>query len=478
MHRRTTVTLLALLLAFPLQGASKFVDRHPPVADALTLLDLWIQEQLDWDRIPGLAIGIVYDQELIWAKGYGISDHEASTPVTPQTIFRIGSVTKLFTATAVMQLRDAGKLQLDDPLTDHLPWFDIQGSFEDAGPITIRHLLTHTSGLPREAPFPYWTDHEFPDLDALKASVPSQSMLFPPGEKYQYSNLGMGLLGHVVAAVSGLSYDQYVRTRIFEPLEMEHSTVVLSEDHRAALSREYGLFLPDDSRRELTYYDAGALRAMGNITSTVEDLARFAALQFRQGPAGGSQLLKGSSLAEMHRPHHVYGSWSGGRGLGFWLLRRENKTLVGHSGWIGAHLSRFIFSPAEKIAVIVLINTEASSTAAIAYQAYDLVGPAIVAAVAPPPEKRVASAGWKKYLGTYADPWGWEVDVLILDKQLVLYGRNYPPDDDAGDNLTRLTHVEKHAFRTAGGQPVVFELDRRNRVTRIRRGYNYIYPVE
>ena len=424
MPRPVTMILLILMVAAPTYSGNKFVARHPPVAEAIQLLDLWINEQMDWHRIPGVAIGIVYDQELIWAQGYGTSDVESQRPVTPQTIFRIGSVTKLFTATAVMQLRDAGKLHLDDPLTQHLPWFSIQNPYKNAPAITLRHLLTHTAGLPREAAFAYWTHHQFPDRDELRTSVAEQTLLAPPGSRYDYSNLGMSLLREVVAAVSGQTYGEYVQANIFDPLKMTRSAVVLPEDHRPDLSREYGLFLPDDSRRELTYYDAKALRAMGNITSTIEDLSHFAALQFRTGLAGDDQILAGSTLAEMHRPHFVYPSWSGGRGLGFWLTRRENKTVVGHDGWIGAHLTRFIFNPAEKIAVIVMINTDAASTSAIANQAYDMVGSTIVAAVTPPPKKQKASPAWRKYLGTYADPWGWEVQVLILDNQLVLYSHN------------------------------------------------------
>ena len=124
------------------------VAAHPRVADAITLLDLWIEEQVAYQQLPGLAIGIVHGGELIWAKGYGYSDIESKTPTTPDTLYRIGSITKLFTATAVMQLRDAGKLRLDDPVARHLPWFEIKSSFEDVPEVTVWHLLTHTAGLP------------------------------------------------------------------------------------------------------------------------------------------------------------------------------------------------------------------------------------------------------------------------------------------------------------------------------------------
>ena len=118
--------------------------------------------QIEYRDQPGVSMGIVHGGKLIWAKGFGMSDLAAKTPATPKTIYRIASITKLFTSTAILQLRDAGKLGLDDPVVKFIPGFKVGDPFPDDPPITVRHLLTHTSGLPGEAAFPYWTDHEFP----------------------------------------------------------------------------------------------------------------------------------------------------------------------------------------------------------------------------------------------------------------------------------------------------------------------------
>src|SRR5215468_7395083 len=167
---------------------------HPDVATQIDLLSAWIEAQMAYSGQPGLAIGLVYDQELVWARGFGYANVEAHVATTPQTIYRIASITKLFTSTAVMQLRDAGVLQLDDPLTKHLPWFSIQQPATDAPPITIRHLLTHTSGLPREAAFPYWTDADaFPTVEQIRATVPHQETVLLPETRWAYSNLALAL---------------------------------------------------------------------------------------------------------------------------------------------------------------------------------------------------------------------------------------------------------------------------------------------
>lgn len=213
-------------------GQNFSVEDHPQVAANLQIIETWIESQIEYNYLPGLAVGIVYDQDLIWQKGFGYADVEQKTPMTPQTIFRIASITKLFTGTAVMQLRDRGKLQLDDPVEKYLPWFKIKNRFPDAPTITIRHLMTHTSGLPGEAAFPYWTDHKFPTLGQIMETLPDQETIYPSETKFKYSNLGMALLGQVVVTASGENYATYIQNHILKPLEMNNTSVYLTNEQR------------------------------------------------------------------------------------------------------------------------------------------------------------------------------------------------------------------------------------------------------
>src|SRR3989442_15507938 len=167
--------------------------RKPEVAAALTVLDSWIAATVAQREQPGLSIGVVYDQDLIWAKGYGYADLERRVPTTPSTIYRIASISKLFTATAIMQLRDAGKLRLDDPVSDRLPWFSIKKTYDGGPPITIRHLITHTSGLPREVDGVNWSDLRFPTRDDMMRVLPGPETVFPPDTEWKYSNLAVSL---------------------------------------------------------------------------------------------------------------------------------------------------------------------------------------------------------------------------------------------------------------------------------------------
>lgn len=479
LRARSLVLLILLCLVSPVAAQNgDFLEQHPRVRDAVTLFDLWTQEQMAYQQIPGLALGVVYDQELVWSKGYGVEDLETRDPVTPATLFRLGSVTKLFTATAILQLRDQGKLQLDDPVAQHLPWFELQSTFESAAEITLRQLLTHTSGLPREAAFPYWTTHEFPTTEEINAALRTQSAIYPPDKIYKYSNLGMALLGEVVVAVSGQTYADYIQQHIFGPLGMTRSAVVPAEVVRQQMATAYMRRQADGKREVMEYYETKGMAPAANIVSSVDDLARFAALNLRATPdSGEGEVVKANTLHEMHRPHWVYSNWSGGRGLGFGISRRNDKTLVSHGGWIGGNRTHLVLAPAEDLAIIAMVNADDASPYQFSFQALDLVGAAIADSTASPPAERRVDPAWQRYLGVYTDPWGWEYQVLILDDRLVLYSHNYPPEDDATEGVTRLEPVEGDTFKMSDGEQVVFEMDDEGQVERIQRRYNYLYPV-
>ena len=165
----------------------------PPEAAAdVELLCAWIEARMAYRGEPGLSIAIVHDQDLVWARGFGYADLANRVAASADTRYRIASVTKLFTSTAILLLRDAGQLQLDDPVARHLPWFEIGQRQPEAEPITIRHLLTHTSGLPREAAFAYWTDARFPSRAQVRASLPRQESAYPAATRGKYTNLALG----------------------------------------------------------------------------------------------------------------------------------------------------------------------------------------------------------------------------------------------------------------------------------------------
>jgi CubicO group peptidase (beta-lactamase class C family) len=477
--KSAVVSTLLLVSTALVVRAEVTLQEQPEVADAIKVFDLWIEQHLANRHIPGLSIAVVHDQEIVWAHGYGYSDVQKKTLATPATVYRIGSITKLFTSTATLQLRDQGKLRLDDPVSLYLPWFRVPNPFPDAPETTIRQLLTHTSGLAREADVPYWTDHVFPTREELADVVQQQPLINPPATVFHYSNLGMAILGQVVTEVSERPWADYVNENILQPLGMLSSSAAPGEELLRRLTTSYMLQGPDGTREVFEYYETGAIAPAGAIVSTVEDLARFASLQFRNGPLGGNQILRGSTLHEMQRVQWVYDSFTGGRGLGFQIFHRDGKNFVGHSGSIGGNVSNLLMVPDEKIAVIVAINADDGSPATVARQAYDVIAPAILKATKEPGmPKPEPDPAWQRYVGLYADPWGWEYEVLILNGELVMYGYDYPPYDDASAGYTTLTPVEGNTFRRPNNDLVIFELDGNGNVVRIKRNNNYLFPKE
>src|SRR5947209_2774266 len=199
------------------------VGRDPGVASAIRVLESWLESQLAYRELPGLSIGIVLGEELIWARGFGFADVASRTPATRRTQYPLASISKLLTATAVLQLRDRGRLRLDDPVADHLPWFRLRTRDPDDPAITIRQLLTHTAGIPRDAPFPYHTDIKYPTREQWVESVPTLDPVYSPETKWKYSNLGFAVLGEVVAAASGIGFDRYVRDCVLDPLGLRNT---------------------------------------------------------------------------------------------------------------------------------------------------------------------------------------------------------------------------------------------------------------
>jgi CubicO group peptidase (beta-lactamase class C family) len=452
---------------------------HSDVASTIDLLAAWIEAQMAYQGVPGLSIGIVYDQELIWARGFGYANAAQKIAATPQTIYRIASITKLFTSTAILQLRDAGQLQLDDPIARHLAWFNIQNRYPDAPPLTIRHLLTHTAGLPREAAFPYWTDSNFPTREQIIETLPQQKTILPAEMEWKYSNLGLALAGEIVATVADQPYANYVQQHILEPLGM-HSTYVAIDPDQPQLAVGYGRRLPDGTRGLSPFSHCQGITPAANMATTVEDLARFARLQFRAGPAGGAQILRGSTLREMQRVHWLEPEWQAGWGLGFRIVRQNNKTYIGHGGAVLGYRTQLRLCPADKIAVIVLTNADDGNPLQYVEKAFQWVAPAIIKVVQPGPETAGPDPAWRQYVGKYRSAWA-DMQVLVLNGNLVAIDPSLP---DPLAELNKLIPVKAHTFRLeskngfgANGELLLFEVDEAGTVQRVKSGENYTYPV-
>lgn len=331
---------------------------RPNVKGALTAIDAWIEGNRIYDQIPGISVGIVHNQELLWSKSYGYANLESLRPADADTLYSVCSISKVFTAIGVMQLRDKGQLYLRDPVSKHLSWFDIKQQHEQSGPVTIEGLLTHSSGLPREARFDYWAnDLDFPTRDQLINSVGEQETLYPAHRYFQYSNLGFTLAGEIIQALSGQDYTEYMEENVLIPLRLNDTRTHYPEELRGQqLAIGYDGLGRSRSREPTEPFFTKAITPAAGYTSSVNDLAKFIIWQFKLLDGAEEHVLNPHTLQEMHRVHWVNPDWSATWGLGFVARRQGERTLAGHTGSCPGYQTNFSMDVDKRLGVIVLTN--------------------------------------------------------------------------------------------------------------------------
>jgi CubicO group peptidase (beta-lactamase class C family) len=481
--RSLLILALTLLLFVPVLGGDiAAIKQAPELQSTIGLLDSWIASQVEYQQLPGLSIAVLYGNDLIWSKAYGFADLQKKTPMTTESVFRIASITKTFTSTAIMQLRDQGKLRIDDPVVKYLPWFTYRNKYPDGPQPTLRMLMTHTAGLPGEAAFPYWTDHKFPTREQMIEALKTQESIFEADTRFRYSNLGLAILGEVVAAVSGEPYDRYVQKHILDPLGMKSTSVFPTDDQMKRLVTPYGRRLPDGSRVVSTFTDSKALTPAANMSSTPEDLARYAAAHLQEGKNDNPLGMRGSTLREMHRPQWIQSNWKSAWGLGFSVGKNDERVTFGHGGFVGGNKSNLLVSPSEKTAVIVMINADDAMPSAFASRAMSMLAPILKRLGAPEVKPAKFDSTWYAFIGTYRDPWGWETEVREHKGKLVMYDHSYPPEENPVNALVTLLPEGPRVFRQdaedGNGELVTFEVDAKGKVVRVKTGENFVYPVK
>ena len=470
---RALPALAAFVLAStPTQAQD--LARDPDIQAQIGLFSAWLDGQIAIRGLPGVAVGVVSGETLIWAQGFGHADLESDRHMEPDTRFRMASHSKLFTATAIMQLREQGKVRLDDPVTDYLPWFDFQTAAADDPPLTIEHLLTHSSGLPREAGS-HWSDLDFPTAEEVRALMADRQAAFSPEVRWKYSNLAYTIAGMVVAEVSGMGWADYLQRNIFDPLGMGASSV---DREDAGMATGYGVRMPDGTRDVMPFVDARGMASATGLTSTVEDMARFVSAQFREGPRGGDRLLSTASLREMHRVRMLENTWTSGQGIGFSVRRVDDKLFVGHGGGYPGYTTNTTIQLDSKVGVIVLTNTNDSNPAQIARQLMSTVGEAVASATAVAPEVVAWNPAWARFAGVYRGRGG-ETRVLVMNERLVTMN---PWASSIGDP-TELEPIGDGRFRmvapTGGGAvgEIVRFVEENGEVVRMITGDSFVDRV-
>jgi len=309
-------------------------------------------------ELSGVSIALIDDQSVVFVEGFGFADKKRKIPSAADTVYRCGSISKLFTATATMQLAEQGRLDIDKPVQTWLPSFSIIDPFPGKAPVTLRQLMAHRSGLVREAPIGGYLDPNEPTPEATVASLASCVRVHPPGVITKYSNSGVTVVGQTTAAVAGISFADYQHANVLGPLGMNSSGWVLDKN----LKRRFAIgYLPVADGKggfneiPTPRFELGTVPA-GNLYTTCEDLSRFVRCLFANGRIEDGRLLKPETIEQMFTPQLTTNA--SGFGHGFSVGKYRGRKSVSHSGAVYGFSSPLVALPNEKLAAIVLANDD------------------------------------------------------------------------------------------------------------------------
>ncbi len=315
-----------------------------------------IRRVIDQHAIEGLSLALVDDQEVVWAEGFGYADKRQRQPATPETVYRVGSLAKPFTAIAVMELDERNEIDIDQPLRAYLPSFSIRSRFNTtAQPITVRSILSHHSGLPTDLAKGMWSEDHF---TSVAEALGQEYTAYPPELVFSYSNVGYTLLGHMVQETTGQEFTVYMDETFFRPLGTTSTAFRLSPGIETRLSRGYrgGREAPLLPIRDLPAY---------SLYSNVLDLSRFMSMVFAGGKANGRELVMAGTLDEMMEVQNadVPLDLNVHNGLG-WFIERDTVMgggyVVRHGGTTLLYASEMILLPEHRMGAVVLANTSGS----------------------------------------------------------------------------------------------------------------------
>lgn len=446
------VTILVMLVVSFVASAEEPVPSlvtDPRVDDAVAAWKVWVENDLGNSGVPAASYAFVHGDQLLASGGIGLADPTIGKKADADTLYSICSISKLFTSIAVMQLRDAGEVELDDDLGAYVSWFaTMTDAHPDDEPISIRNVLSHSAGLPRESDSPYWSgpDFDFPTSAQIQDRLASQKSLYPSGRYFQYSNLGMSLLGEVVAAATDRSWAAVVEDDILAPLDMTSTfTSVPEAATTGRLAAGYSARRGSPVRERLILFDVEGIGPAAGMASSAADLAKFARWQLRLRADGGDQVLRAATLREMQRVHWVDPDWDTTWGLGFNVAKRNSATWVRHGGACPGYYTDFSILPKEELGIVVLTNAIGSNVSLYSRKAAAVLGPAVKKASKCAADLPVRNPEFEEYVGVYDSVWGRLAIVFWGDGLASVDLDNSAVDLD--DWVQPLKHIEGNVFR-------------------------------
>src|ERR1700683_2395778 len=441
-------SVLAVILLPNLPPQSSAVEPTPQYSAVADRLSAFIQHEMQDKKLPAFSVALVDDQKIVWAHGFGYQDPDKKTPATAETVYRIGSVSKLFTDIGVMQLVEKGELDLDAPVSQYLPDFHPHNPFNK--PITLRQLMSHRAGLLREPPVGNYFDPSDLSLAAMVKSLNDTTLVYPPETHTKYSNAGVATVGYVLQVHSGQPFPGYLKHAVLDPMGLRDSAFEPDPRLIQNLAKAY-MWSYDGKLFPAPTFELGMAPA-GCMYSTVLDLGRFVSVLFNDGRGPGGQVLKKETLEKMWTPQFAKPGEKNGFGLGFYLTEFDGHRVIGHGGAIYGFATELAALPDQKIGAIAVTTMDSSNAVAthVAQEALRLMLAAKegkplpeIRETAPIPEDRMRSLEGHYGTGESA------VDLIEEQHELVLLpvaGGEQAPLLQSGDPLIaddRIAYGEK-----------------------------------
>lgn len=357
-----TVTALMPLSLRPMaagaaSSASRNVAPRQDYAAVAAMLERFIKREMKDKDLPAFSIALVDDQKIVWSTGFGYADKKAGIPATAETVYRVGSVSKLFTDIAVMQLVEKGKLDLDAPVTRYLPKFRPQNPFGKT--ITLRQLMSHRSGLVREPPVGNYFDPTEPSLAATIDSLNKTKLVYAPGSRTKYSNAAIAAVGYVLEKTQSEPFAKYLKRSVLDPLGLAASSFepVPQVTQRLAKAEMWTI---DGRDFPAPTFQLG-IGPAGSMYTTVNDMGRFMSALFASGRGVNGEMLKPSTIDQMWTPQFAKAGQTTGFGIGFNISEMDGHRKIGHGGAIYGFATQLSVLPDDKLGVIAVTTKDAAN---------------------------------------------------------------------------------------------------------------------
>jgi len=442
--------------------------------DAFKLIEVWLDAQKDFENIPSISAVIVKDQKTLWTGTFGKPNLAQEKKTAVSTTSSICSITKSFTAVAIMKLVDAGKLNLSDKVKDILPFYKVKQKFPKGGSVTVRSLLSHSSGLPSNTGHSYFTgpDFIFPSKEEFRSTLKNMETESEVGAKVKYSNVGYALLGEIIEKVSGIPYEAYLMNEVISPLKMTNTYMGMKTDNNNQ-AIGYTAINRNRTRNQVNAFQTKAMNPAMGLWTTIDDLATYASWQFRLRNASKTEILKPTTIRGMHSLEVTGKGYENAWGLGFTVSKdSKGDDWAMHGGTCPGFVSMLQLNVTTKMGYAIMINANRSST--FKY----LNGIKQILSKVKPIKENInkSSVNLDDYTGFYSmDPWNSSIYVSTWGEDLVILQL---PENNPKYGMRFFKHIKGDTFRHRKengelGDEYVFEKDKNGNVFRYFEAGNY-----